>query len=61
MEEQSAIVGMACRVAGADTPSKLWDNIVNKVDLQQEIPRERFNIDGVYNPNGKHKGTVSIK
>lgn len=60
MEDQSAIVGMACRCAGADTPSKLWDNIINKVDLQREIPKDRFNIDGFYHPDGKRKGTVSL-
>jgi hypothetical protein len=57
--ECTAIVGMACRVAGANSPSKLWDNIINKVDLQQTIPKERFNIDGFYHPNGPNKGTVS--
>jgi hypothetical protein len=55
----TAIVGMACRVAGANNPTKLWDNIIDKVDLQQEIPSERFNIDRFHHPNGQHKGTVS--
>jgi len=56
--ESSAIVGMACRVAGANSPSKLWDNIVNKVDLRRPIPEERFKIEGFYSPNGANKGTV---
>ena len=61
MEEQTVILGMACRVAGANSPGKLWDNVMDRVDLQQEIPKDRFNIDGFYNPNGRRKGTVSIK
>jgi acyl transferase domain-containing protein len=50
---------MACRVAGANSPSKLWENIMNKIDLQKPIPKDRLNIDGFYHPNGQNKGTVS--
>lgn len=55
---ETAILGIACRVAGANSPSKLWENILNKTDLQQTIPSERFNIDGFFHPNGPNKGTV---
>ena len=55
------IVGMACRVAGANNPSQLWDNIVQQKDLQRKMPSDRFNVDAFYNPDGANKGTVSQK
>ena len=59
-DELSAIVGMACRVPGAQNPSKLWDNIVNKRDMQRKMPEDRFNVDAFYNVDGANKGTVSF-
>ncbi len=54
------IVGMACRLPGANNPSQLWDNIVQKKDLQRKVPIERFNVDSFYHPDGANKGTVSF-
>lgn len=54
------MVGYSCRVAGADRPSKLWDNINAQVDMRKEIPADRFNINNFYHPDGTHKGTVRI-
>ncbi|KAJ5533456.1 lovastatin nonaketide synthase [Penicillium frequentans] len=57
----AAIIGYACRVAGADRPSKLWDNIVEQRDLRQEMPSNRFNIENFYHPKGTNKGTTNAK
>ncbi|KAL4894008.1 hypothetical protein BDV59DRAFT_201321 [Aspergillus ambiguus] len=61
MENPSVIVGMACRVPGASTPNKLWDNIIQKKDLWQEMPKDRFNIDAFYHPESSHNGTINTK
>ena len=53
------IIGMACRLPGARNPSQLWENIVQKKDLQKKMPADRFNIDAFYHPEGSNKGTVS--
>ncbi|HEX4412629.1 MAG TPA: beta-ketoacyl synthase N-terminal-like domain-containing protein, partial [Lacipirellulaceae bacterium] len=37
-----AIVGMSCLVPGADSPAKLWHNILAKHDPISEIPADRF-------------------
>ena len=55
------IVGMACRLPGADNPSQLWENIILQKDLQRKMPSDRFNIDAFYHPNGANKGTVSLE
>lgn len=57
--DPSVIVGMACRVPGATTPSKLWENICERRDLQSKMPSDRFNVDAFFHPDGAHKGTVS--
>ncbi|KAL9601094.1 MAG: hypothetical protein Q9179_002982 [Wetmoreana sp. 5 TL-2023] len=50
MEKDIAIIGMACRVAGANSPMELWENLLSARDVQRRITR--FNIDGFYHPDG---------
>ncbi|KAH7149618.1 polyketide synthase [Dactylonectria estremocensis] len=56
-QDPSVIVGLACRVPGATTPSKLWQNISEQKDVQRKMPEDRLNIDGFYHPESSHKGT----
>lgn len=46
--------------ADRNSPSQLWDNLINKRDVQREVPNERhrFNVDTWYHPNHSNKGTV---
>ncbi|KAL8974549.1 MAG: hypothetical protein Q9197_001227 [Variospora fuerteventurae] len=50
MEKDIAVIGMACRVAGAASPPKLWENLLASKDVQKRITR--FNIHGFYHPEG---------
>ncbi|RDW69731.1 hypothetical protein BP6252_08751 [Coleophoma cylindrospora] len=55
-----AIIGMACRVAGANSPSELWDLLESSRDVQTEITR--FNINTFYHPDGgPRKGLTNVK
>lgn len=58
-DDPAAIVGLACRVPGAQNPSQLWKLIEEKRDVQRKIPENRFNVDAFYHPDGTNKGTVS--
>lgn len=58
-DDPSVIVGLACRVPGADSPSQLWDNIIAQKDLQKKMPEDRFLVDNFYHKDGTNKGTVS--
>nr|ALQ32967.1 putative polyketide synthase [Fusarium sp. NRRL 25184] len=61
-KEPIAIIGTACRFpGGATNPSKLWDLVCEKRDVQSIIPNERFNIDGFYSPNGDKNGCTDVK
>ena len=59
LDDPTAIIGLACRVPGAQNSTKLWENIVEQKDLQKKIPADRFNVDAFYHPNGANKSTVS--
>ncbi|KAF2472828.1 ketoacyl-synt-domain-containing protein, partial [Lindgomyces ingoldianus] len=53
-----AIIGSACRLPGsASSPSKLWVLLQNPVELLKEAPRDRFNWEGVYRPDGLHSSS----
>lgn len=55
-----AIVGMACRVAGANSPSELWDVLSSSKDVRSEITR--FNSAGFYKPDGgPRKGLTNVR
>ncbi|KAK1839826.1 polyketide synthase peptide synthetase [Colletotrichum chrysophilum] len=59
--EPIAVVGSACRFPGAlDTPSKLWEFLRDPTDLLTKIPKERFNADAFYHPDGMHHGTTNV-
>lgn len=57
-DDPSVIVGLACRVPGANTPSKLWQSIAEQRDVQQKIPEDRLKVDSFFHPEPTHKGTV---
>ena len=55
-----AIIGMSCRVAGANSPGELWDVLASSKDVQSEI--SRFNAQGFYHPKGGNlKGLTNVK
>ncbi|GAD98579.1 polyketide synthase [Paecilomyces variotii No. 5] len=59
--DPAVIVGLACRVPGAQNPSQLWQNIEAQKDLRQKMPSNRFNVDAFYHPDGTNKGTTNAK
>ena len=55
-----AIIGMSCRVAGANSPSELWDVLASSKDVRTEI--SRFNSNGFYKPDGgPRKGLTNVR
>lgn len=59
-EKDIAIIGMSCRVAGANSPSELWNILASSKDVQSKITR--FNSEGFYHPDGgPRKGLTNVK
>ncbi|KAL8939701.1 MAG: hypothetical protein Q9216_003215 [Gyalolechia sp. 2 TL-2023] len=48
-----AIVGMSCRFPGADNVEQLWDILEQGRDTYMRIPKDRFEVDTHYDPQGK--------
>ncbi|KPA36513.1 polyketide synthase, partial [Fusarium langsethiae] len=58
--EPIAIVGSGCRFPGGiDTPSKLWDELKAPTDLWHPIPKDRFNMESFYHPDGTRQGRTN--
>lgn len=58
-ENDIAIIGMSCRVAGANSPSELWHLLASSKDVQSNITR--FNSKGFYHPDGgPRKGLTNV-
>ena len=51
MNEEIAIIGVACRLPGARNYHEFWENLKNGVNSIQEIPPERWDIADYYSPN----------
>ena len=56
-----AIIGMACTYPGARNVAEFWRNIVGGVNCIQDVPRERWNPDVFYDPNGGFEDRVYTK
>lgn len=60
--EPIVIVGLACCFpGGANTPSKLWDLVCQRPDVQTAIPPERFNSDAFYSTSRGKPGYMDTK
>lgn len=57
--EPIAVVGMGCRFpGGADSPAAYWRLLREGRDVIKEIPRDRWDLDEVYDPNPDAPGKI---
>jgi hypothetical protein len=57
--EPIAIIGMSCKFSGgANSPDQLWDLMASGKTGWSEIPKERFDLKGIYHPNHERTSTV---
>jgi acyl transferase domain-containing protein len=53
-----AIIGSACRLPGnSSSPSKLWKLLLSPKDVLKEVPRDRFQWEGIYRQDGLHNSS----
>ena len=56
--EPIAVIGMACRFPGADSPGKFWNNLLDGNDAIREVPSERWDVDAYYDPDPQAPGKM---
>ncbi|MBB2915047.1 myxalamid-type polyketide synthase MxaE and MxaD [Streptosporangium becharense] len=59
--EPIAVIGMACRLPGADSPEELWDLLCRGANVISEIPADRFPVDEFYHPVPGTPGKLSSR
>lgn len=53
-----AVIGMSCRVPGAHGVDDFWNLLSEGVDAVQDIPADRFDVDGLHNPTPGTPGAI---
>jgi acyl transferase domain-containing protein/acyl carrier protein/SAM-dependent methyltransferase len=55
-EEDVAIIGVAGRYPGAETPEEFWENLKSGKDSITEIPSERWDLGSFFDPDKEKQG-----
>ncbi|MEI6775323.1 MAG: SDR family NAD(P)-dependent oxidoreductase, partial [Chloroflexales bacterium] len=58
LAEPIAVVSMACRFPGADTPEDFWHLLLDGTDVVREVPTERWNAADYYDPQRPQAGKM---
>lgn len=61
IQEPIAVVGMACRFPGADNLDQYWDLLCRGGNATEEIPKERFPVDKLYDQDYEAAGKMISK
>lgn len=56
--EPVAIIGMACRFPGADSPEALWQLLLNGIDAIVEVPADRWDNNAFYDSDPVAPGKI---
>ena len=56
-----AVIGASCRFPGdAINSRRFWKLLIEGRDAWSPIPKDRWNADAWYHPNGERQGSVSF-
>ena len=59
--EPIAIIGMGCRLPGANNLQTFWSLLHDGVDAITEVPKDRWNIDEFYDPDPDALGKMYVR
>ena len=59
--EPIAVIGVGCRVPGADNPDAFWRMMRDGVDAISAIPPDRFDIDAYFDPDPETPGRIATR
>ncbi|PGH00189.1 hypothetical protein AJ79_08294 [Helicocarpus griseus UAMH5409] len=54
-----AVVGMSCRLPGANTPDQLWQRLSKGDDSWSDVPEDRFKWESFYHPETESQGSYN--
>ncbi|MFI1918194.1 alpha/beta fold hydrolase [Nocardia sp. NPDC020380] len=54
--EPVAIIGMGCRIPGADGPAAFWELLRSGIDAVTEVPASRWDVDAFHGGDDRTKG-----
>jgi acyl transferase domain-containing protein/acyl carrier protein len=60
-DEPIAIIGMACRFPEAPSPEAFWRLLRDGVSAISEVPRERWDLDALYDPDAAAPGAMNTR
>jgi amino acid adenylation domain-containing protein len=61
VKDPIAIIGIGCRFPGAHDPDAFWQLLRSGQSAIREIPADRWDIDGLYDPNPVQPGKVTSR
>jgi acyl transferase domain-containing protein/acyl carrier protein len=59
--EPIAVIGMGCRLPGADSPDAYWQLLRDGVDAVADVPRSRWDADALYDPDPDAPGKIATR
>ncbi len=59
--EPIAIIGIGCRMPGADSPAEYWELLDKGRDAIREVPPDRWNVDEYFDSDPDAPGSVSSR
>lgn len=59
--EPIAVIGMGCRVPGAENPDEFWRLMRGGVDAIGTVPPDRFDIDALFDPDPEATGRIATR
>jgi acyl transferase domain-containing protein/NADPH:quinone reductase-like Zn-dependent oxidoreductase/NAD(P)-dependent dehydrogenase (short-subunit alcohol dehydrogenase family) len=59
--EPIAVIGVGCRVPGADNPDAFWRLMRDGVDAIGTVPPDRFDIDALFDPDPEAPGRIATR
>jgi acyl transferase domain-containing protein/NADPH:quinone reductase-like Zn-dependent oxidoreductase/NAD(P)-dependent dehydrogenase (short-subunit alcohol dehydrogenase family) len=60
-KEPIAVIGVGCRVPGADNPDAFWRLVRDGVDAIGTVPPDRFDIDALFDPDPEAPGRIATR
>jgi acyl transferase domain-containing protein len=59
--EPIAVIGIGCRVPGADDPDAFWRLMRDGIDAISMVPADRFDIDAFFDPDPETPGGIATR